>query len=300
MSNAGENADNPKIGIAITTVGRWAELRDLLSDLYKQSQLPYEVAIAHHNAAAADELAAVVQPFGDKLTISTVVSPRGISNGRNAAIATLGDDVDWIWFPNDTSRIDSDFLERVAKHTTPDKTVCAMNLADREGVRNNLPAPGSPFTRRNIWGAIEPATMVRRQDFERVGGFDPAIGSGADTPWQSGEGTDLLLRMSQLEDFSIEWIPDIAVHAQTEFAHLELKERRRKIRCYGRGTGYIYRRWKYPAWDKFRHVLGAALAPLRKPDKFRPSDGLALMVGRAEGVFGRVFFDGADNRAISR
>lgn len=300
VGNIGANPDHPTIGVAVTTVGRWEALGDLLDDLSKQSRPPQAVAIAHHDADAAGHLDALVQSFSDTLAITTVLSPRGISNGRNAAAAMFGDDVDWLYFPNDTSRLDTDFLARMARHTTPEQTVCAAQLVDREGVRNALPPSGSQLTRRNVWGAIEPATMFRRQDFVRVGGFDPALGSGAQTPWQAGEGTDLLMRLSRLDGFSIDWIHDISVHAQTEFAHLTPNERRRKIRFYGRGTGYLYRRWDYPAWDKFRHVFGALLSPVLKPDKFRPRDGVALALGRAEGVLGRVFSLSADNRAIVR
>jgi hypothetical protein len=291
---------DPSFGVAVTTVGRWDDLRNLLDDLSRQSKPPRAVAIAHHDAEAAPTLDALVQSFAGKLAITTVVSPRGISNGRNAAAALLGDDIEWLYFPNDTSRIDNDFLECVAQRVTPHTSVCAAQLADREGIRNALPPAGSQLSRRNVWGAIEPATVFRRRDFVQVAGFDPAIGSGAATPWQAGEGTDLLLRMSRLEGFSIEWLHDVAVRAQTEFAHLTPQERRRKIRNYGRGTGYIYRRWKYPAWDRFRHVCGALLAPLRKPEKFRPRDGLALAIGRAEGVFGRVLPGSRDTRAIVR
>ncbi len=300
MSGGVVNPAHPKIGVAVTTVGRWNELRTLLSDLSSQSQPPHAVAIAYHDVDAAAALDTVIQSFADNLVITTVVSPRGISNGRNAAAATFGDDIDWIWFPNDNSRIDSDFLERVAQRLTPHTTVCAMKVVDREGVRNVLPEPGSELTRRNVWGAIEAASVIRRQDFARVGGFDPSIGSGAETPWQAGEGTDLFLRMSMLDGFSIDWVDDIVVGAQTEFAHLTAKERRRKIRRYGRGTGYLYRRWSYPARARLFHLLGAVLMPLRNPAKFRPRDGLALAVGRAEGLLGRVLPGNQDYQAILR
>lgn len=300
MSDSVANPALPRVGVAITTVGRWDQLRGLLTDLANQTQRPHAVAIAHHDAGEAAALDALVGSFADKLAITTVVSPRGISNGRNAAAGMFGDDVDWVWFPNDTSRIDENFLARVASHLRPEVAVCAVQLVDREGPRNVLPPPGTRLDRRNVWGPIEPATLFRRQDFLRAGGFDPGIGSGAGTPWQAGEGTDLLLRMSELDGFDIEWVDDISVRAQTEFAHLTPKERRRKNRCYGRGTGYLYRRWKYPAWQRFRHVVGAALMPLRKPGKFQLRDGLALTIGRAEGILGRVVPGDQDNRAILR
>jgi hypothetical protein len=291
----------PKFGVAVTTVGRWDELGLLLDDLAGQSQPPRAVAIVHHgDSGDPPELDALLHRFADTLSVRTVVSPRGVSNGRNVGAQTLGDEVDWVWFPNDTSRIGPDFFERVAPHCAPPATVVALQLVDREGPRNPLPEPGSPLTRRNAWGAMEPATVFRREQYLAVGGFDADRGSGADSPWQSGEGPDLLLRLAELDGFSIAWVPDIVVHAQTEFAHLPPEERRRKLRRYGRGAGNVLRTWRYPLWYKLAHLLAAALMPLRNPDKFTARDALALLIGRAEGLVGRPFSGADDHRAVLR
>lgn len=293
-------ATDTRIGVAITTVGRWEPLRELLADLAAQSHPPHAVAIAHHDPADATELQALVESFDRLLHIRTVVSPRGISNGRNAAVAALGDDVDWLWFPNDTSRVDTDFLQRVSRHCARPATVVAVQLVDREGPRHPLPARGTRLTRRTVWAAMEPATLYRRDTFLTAGGFDPALGSGADSPWQSGEGPDLLLRMSAADGFSIEWVGDIVIHAQTEFAHLAPHERRRKQRSYGRGAGYVLRKWRYPLWYKAAHLVAAALMPLRKPEKFGLGEAFALLVGRTEGVLGRPLSGDTDHRAVLR
>jgi hypothetical protein len=292
----------PRFGIAIATMGRWDDLHSLLDDLAAQSHPPHAVAIAHHdaNGSGADRLAALLEHFAGVLPLRVAASPRGASNGRNAAAATFGDDVDWLCFPNDTSRFDADFLERLSRHCAAPTTVCAMQLVDREGPRNSLPAPGSRLTRRNAWGAIEPATAFRRADFVAVGGFDTSIGTGSDSPWQAGEGTDLVLKLSEREDFSIRWASDIIVHAHTEFAHLPADERRRKLRNYGRGAGHLLRKWHYPLWYKLAHLLAAALMPLRNPGKFSPADGLALLTGRTEGILGRLFSKETDHRAVIR
>lgn len=300
MGASEPNSTSARIGVAVTTVGRWEALQNLLGDLTAQTVRPCAVAIAHHNAADAPHLDAVVQSFSGRLDIRTTVSPRGISNGRNAAVATLGDDVDWLWFPNDTSRVDADFIERVIVHCVKPTTVCAFRLADRQGPRNSLPAPGTKLSRRNVWGAIEAATLFERDAFVAAGGFDPSIGSGADSPWQACEGTDLLLRMSELEHFSIEWVADIVLHAETEFAHLPTEERRRKLRSYGRGAGNILRTWHYPLWYKVAHVVAAAAMPVRNPAKFGLRESWALMIGRTEGLMGKPFSRGADHRAILR
>ncbi len=290
----------PDIGVAITTVGRWDELRKLLGDLAAQTHPPAAVAIAHHDPARSADLEALTRDFADTLDIQTVVSPRGISNGRNAAAALFGDEVEWLWFPNDTNRVDADFLERVSRHLVAPITVCAVQMVDREGPRHPLPAAGTELTRRTVWGAIEPATFFSRDQFIAAGGFNPALGSGADSPWQSAEGPDLLLRMSALDGFSIEWDNTIYVNAQTEFAHLPPPERRRKQRNYGRGHGYVLRTWNYPLWYKAAHLAGATLMPIRNPTKFGLREAFALLVGRSEGLLGRPFTRKADHQAILR
>ena len=273
----------------------------LLDDLARQSKPPHTVAIAYEDHGdVAEGLRKVLQGRADQLTIRTVVKSGSASNGRNMAVATFTDDVEWIYFPTDTTRIDADFLERLSGYCVVPTTVCALRLVDAEGNRNKLPARGSGLTRRNVWQAIMPAMAIRYRDFLRVGGCDPSIGTGADTPWQCGDETDLLLRLAMLDGFSIEWIDDIAVHAHTDFSHLTPTERRRKLRNYGRGSGYIYRRWNYSAWDKLRLLAGAASLPLRNPAKYRPRDGLMLLIGRAEGILGKKFSGNLDHRATLR
>lgn len=289
-----------RIGVAVTTVGRWEQLRNLLGDLAAQTCPPTAVAIAHHDPAGSEDLEALTRAFADTLHIKTVVSARGISNGRNAAASAIGDEVDWLWFPNDTNRVDPDFLERVSRHLVAPTTVCAVQMVDSEGPRNPLPAAGAKLTQRTVWGAIEPATFLRRDQFIAAGEFNPALGSGADTPWQSAEGPDLLLRMSALDGFSIEWVGDIYVNAHTEFAHLPPPERRRKQRNYGRGHGYVLRTWNYPLWYKAAHLAGAILMPVRNPTKFGIREAFALLVGRTEGLLGRPFTRKADHQAILR
>jgi hypothetical protein len=294
------NQDSPQIGVAITTVGRWEPLRELLTDIAAQTRRPCAVGIAHHNPADSAELDALVRDFDESLLIRTVISPRGISNGRNHAAAAIGEDADYLWFPNDTSRVDPEFLERVAPHCVAPTTAVAVQLVDREGPRNPLPAPGSTLTRRNVWGAMEPATIYRRDAFTAVGGWNLSLGSGADTPWQSGEGPDLLLRMNERGNFAIDWVGDIVVRAQTEFAHLPPDERKRKQRSYGRGAGYVLRTWEYPLWYKAAHLIAAALQPIRNPEKFGRGEAFALLLGRTEGVLGRPFSTKGDHRAILR
>jgi hypothetical protein len=288
-------------GVVITTIGRWDNIASLFEDLAKQSTPPHTVALAYEDRPDAVEgLSTVLQRYSDKLTIRAIAKTGGGSIGCNKAAAMLTDDVEWMCFLTDRCRVDPDYLERLSEHCVAPTTVCALQLSDAEGDRNKLPPRGSAFTRRNAWSAVVPAMAVKRRDYEEVGGFDPLIGTGADSPWQSGDETDLLLRLSLLDDFSIDWVQDITVRVHTDFTHLPPAERRRKLRGYGRGTGYIYRRWNYSLFDQLLHLAGAASGPLRNHAKYRVRDALALLIGRTEGLLGRTFSTGSDHRAVLR
>jgi hypothetical protein len=299
--NPGAGRVGPAFGMAITTVGRWDQICQLLDDLAGQTFPPRMVAIAYDSGDkdAANGLRKV-ERYAEKLTIRTAVKHGGSTAGHNTAVSLFTDDVDWIYLLTDNCRLEYDLLERLAPHCAPPATVCAWRLVDADGDRNRLPPVGSSFTRHNAWSVVVPAMAIRHDAYKTVGGFDTTIGSGSDSPWQSGDETDLLLKLSLLDDFSIRWVPDIAVQGHTDFTHLTPAERRRKLRGYGRGMGYVYRRWDYSAWAKLRILVGAASLPLRKPKKFRARDGFALLVGRSEGILGRKFARDSDHRAVLR
>lgn len=289
-----------KVAVVITTMGRWERVEQLLDDLSSQTYLPDTVVIAFDDGPGS--AAGVGRLLGNHrfagLNLSTVPKSGGYSVGSNKAVDSLTDNGQWLCFLTDSSRVEADFLDRVSQRCVPPATVCAWRVVDDEGERNFLPAAGSELTRYNVWSALIPGMAMRLSDFRAVGGFDPSIGTGAETPWQSGDETDLLLKLSQLADFSITWADDITTETHIEFSHLDRAQRWRKLRSYARGMGFIYRRWNYSAWDKLLLLVGAASAPIRKPRKFRPSDGLALLIGRAEGIAGRKFTRDTDDRAV--
>jgi hypothetical protein len=299
-STGGLSVPRARIAIVITTVGRWERIERLLNDLATQTTLPDTVVIAFDDGPDAE--AGIGRLLGNHafagLNLRTVQKSGGYSVGCNQAVDLLSDSGQWLLFLTDSCRVEADFLDRLSRHCVPPATVCAWRLVDDEGPRNILPPAGTKLTRYNVWSAAVPAMAMRLSDYRAVGGFDPSIGTGAATPWQSGDETDLLLRLSQLPDFSIAWVDDITVEVRTEFSHLDRAQRRRKLRTYGRGTGYVYRLWNYSAWDKLLLLLGAASAPIRRPGKFRPSDGMALLIGRAEGIAGRKFNKDNDDRAV--
>jgi hypothetical protein len=302
MSSPGSSSGNsqvPTFGIVISTVGRWDRVSQVLDDLANQSTPPRIVALAYESTAAPG-LDNLLERFAGRLRLRSAVKSGGYSIGCNTAVAMLDGDVEWICLLTDSCRVDPDFLERLSEYCVAPATVCAMRLVDAEGDRNTLPPRGSKLTRRNVWSVAVPGMVVRHRDYLKVGGFDATIGTGADSPWQSGDETDLLLKLSLLDDFAIDWADDITVHGHTDFSHLTPAERRRKLRSYGRGTGYIHRRWNYPVRDKLRHLAGAASLPLRDHTRYRTKDALALLIGRFEGLLGKKLSLNSDHRAVLR
>lgn len=288
------------IGVVISTVGRWDKIATLFDDLANQTLLPHTVAVAYEDSeGAADGLDGVLRTSARRLTIRAVPKSGGGAVGCNKAAALLPREAEWILFLNDTSRVERDLFERLSRYCVSRTTVCAWHLVDAEGNRNHLPARGSAFTRLNVWQAVVPAMAVRHRDYLRVGGFDEMLGTGANSPWQSGDETDLLLRLSMLDDFAIDWIDDITSRSHTDFSHLAPDERQRKLRNYGRGHGFVYRRWNYSSWQKLRLLGGAASLPIRNT-KYRTADALALLIGRCEGLAGRKFSRNTDHRAVLR
>jgi hypothetical protein len=274
---------SPSIGLAVTTVGRPA-LQDLLRSIEHSAYRPEVVGIANQGGRPLD-----LSPSDYSFPVRVVESSGGASRGRNDAVAALGCDVDVIGFPNDHSQYDVECLGRVATAfaSSPDADAVACSLVEGTTTRFELPASGR-LDRMTVWRAIEPAMFVRRQAFERLGGFREDLGTGCPSPWQSGEGTDLLLRILEAGG-AVESRPDIEVTGAGERRDLDADRLVAKHRGYARGTGFVYRVHPYPLWVRARIVIAPWLRLRRHDPSLRLSLRLALArsLGRAEGLAGR-------------
>lgn len=281
-----------RIAFGIATIGRWSAIVDLLADLEAQSSPPDLVVIC-----SQDGMTPVVRASFPLLVIT---SAPGASRGRNATAQAAVGRADYIQFLNDNSRLEPHFVDRLRSRITTHDAY-AMRMVDALGPRNVLPSGQPGLDRHTVTRTIEPATALRLDSFLDAGGFDPDLGPGAATPWQCGEIVDLLLRMDERSaDFSIEWVPELVVQAETEYAHLTTPERHRKIRAYNRANGFIHRRWRYPLASKLRYLAGGALLFARKPGRFTIADSWLAFVGRLEGLTGRVFSRSRDYRSVVR
>ncbi|NYJ97774.1 hypothetical protein HNR18_001646 [Pseudoclavibacter caeni] len=286
----------PRIYCAVSTIGRWGPLYRLLQNI-ENAQGDAEVKVAICNQSTTEPPSSFIRHINSLSTTVqiTTSSLHGLSAGRNAAANEFPGYGDYYWFPNDTTLPTEDFfhrLRRLAATIASAPHLIAGTIQDPTGPRSKIPsgidAPYllEPISKIRIWKAIEPVTLVRTDIFRSLGGFDEQLGTGAPSPWQSGEGTDLYLRiMEQVPAPTILWDNSLSVHGVGEFAGLSKQQKRSKIRSYARGNGYIYRKHNYPLALRLWPLVSSATVWLRKPKLYSISDAYLQLIGRLEGLY---------------
>jgi hypothetical protein len=274
----------PRIGLALSTIGR-ATLAEFLRSVAQGSVLPTEVAVADHTPGGdlrvEDDL-----PF----PVLIVPSKGGASEGRNDAVAALGP-CDVLGFPNDDNLyLPTTLQEATAAFSVPQPPTAAAGTLLEFGLpKYRLPPDGRLLDRRTVWRAIEPATFLQREAFTSVGGFREDMGTGAQSPWQSGDGTDTLLRI-MARGGTVQSRPGMVVLGRGERKGLAADALVAKHRAYARGTGFVFRSHQYPMHARLRLLAG----PLLKATSHDPDLRLSLRLsvartaGRIEGLTGRM------------
>ncbi|MBB2155725.1 glycosyltransferase family 2 protein [Gluconacetobacter diazotrophicus] len=182
--------------LVVPTLGRVEELHALLLSLTKQDIQSFEVIIVDQNDD--DRLLPVIATFGDRLTIRHIRSPvRRCNHARNLGARHATGDI--ITFPDDDCEYPPDVLSQVESRfrTQPELgflTGSVILPGGQAGRSGRWLAHDSAIDGQTVWTClIEFNLFIRRSIFDAVGGFDEAIGPG--TPFGSGEGQDLALRM---------------------------------------------------------------------------------------------------------
>ncbi|WP_152659420.1 glycosyltransferase family 2 protein [Demequina salsinemoris] len=286
------------MGIVVSTLGRLVPLGRLLDSLSDQVRDGDRIVIVAQGGS--ERLVELVRRYERRgLPVFTVESARGVSLGRNTGARALADSVDVLHFPNDTSWY-ADGLVNHIRAAVDSSELAALTPMGGEKPRACLPEPGIPLNRYNAWDVIEIGLVIRAKTFLELGGFDETLGSGASTPWQAGEGSDLVLRaLERLGEHCLTWLPStVVLGGIAEADGLTADERRRKLRAYNRGIAVVVRRWRYPTPWIAAFVAGGLAWSIRHPG-YALWDGWSVFIGRVEGIFGRVF-DDAPFRAVDR
>lgn len=246
------------IAVVVSTVGR-PSIELLLRSLVAQVEAPGEVVLVDQSGDSRTW--EIASEFQNSLPVRVTRSRRGAALGRNTGAEEVSDDSLAIFFTDDDCVLAPEAIQQARLAIEDGFTAVAGGLSSTLGTRGQLKASGRvEVTRQNVWThSIEAALVIRTAAFRQIGGFDASLGVGASTPWQSGEGTDLLLR-GMRADWKLVHDPAVQVYEDSEPIGPQVE--RRKSRLYGAGTAAVYvRHYGLAAcgWMIIRPLLGAAL-----------------------------------------
>ena len=277
------------IAAVVATVGRKAPLVRLLRSLAVQTVRPREVVIVDQNLQALDET--LLSSAAEPLNLIHIHCPpgRGVSWARN--LGWRQSDAEWLLFPDDDCWYPPDYIETALALGARADVVCGRP-ADLSGrtINGRFAAQAGAITPDRVFVCqIEWNMLLRRAVLCATGGYDEAISLGGETPWQGGEGYDLLLRALAL-DFACRYEPTLIAHHDELPVASPDAAMVRKGRDYGRGLGRVLAVHGFGATNAGywlgRSVANLALSVLSgRPDRMRYF--LHQAVGRVEGWLGR-------------
>jgi glycosyltransferase involved in cell wall biosynthesis len=232
-----------KFSLVVPTVGRPADLQRFIDHL--QLQACDELALRDLELIVVDQSG---QPdTGELLARQTVefsilhlpMQGRGASRARNFGWSFARGK--FITFPDDDCHYPQGFLGRVLEKFH-DPAVDAISTSVEHMSRPET--PGGQITRGNVLECcLEAGLFARRQSLGDLR-YDELMGVGCESPWNSDEGPDLLLRM-MARGLRIDYCPDLVIHHPNPLQTLDERLQERNFK-YSRGRGYLLRKHRFP------------------------------------------------------
>ncbi|NTI23921.1 glycosyltransferase family 2 protein [Rhizobium rhizogenes] len=231
--------------LIVCTIDRFDQLERLFLSLSSQRYQDFEVVVVDQNPD--DRLSQLVGRFSPLFTIRHIRSAKGLSRARNNGMAAATGD--YVCFPDDDCWYEPNTLEMAERLFVahPELAVVTGRTLDAGGMASVSPTGEVPLavTRWNyLKCGNSNGIFVRRAALADIGGFDENLGVGSDTPFQSGEEADFLLR-ALATGKQLMFFPELIVHhdqVTDEYGPRQV-ERARK---YGRGFGALMRKQRFP------------------------------------------------------
>jgi len=272
--------DKVKLCIVVSSIGRSDRLEGLIESLRAQTSTNFVLGICDQGPDGI--VTRIVGAVPSDLGWFVTTSEPGLSAGRNSVIRAAPSDVTHFAFPNDTSRLAPDFVDAIHAHAATADIIAVSYVHDGTS-RYRFPAGTYAVDRSNVWSIIEPAMVLSRDLLNQIVGFREDLGTGSANWWQSGEGTDLLLRAIECRCWNTVWAPEIKVGGVSQGFGLSDLARRQKLRSYGRGYSCVLVNHKYSVI----RILLAIAAPacrglIRRDIDFQ--DSYYTSLGRLEGA----------------
>lgn len=280
-------ADELMIDLVVGSIGRFDHLRRLATSLSSQSHRNFKLIVVEQvDPAGAEDLLAQFPAIRSQV----VTSERGLSRARNRGLRDCSGDV--VAFPDDDCWYEEGTLAKAAERFAQESDLdMLIGVIRTESSSAFYQTPDYPMMldRKNVWRVgFSAATFLRTSVIHRIGLFDPMLGVGSGTPYQSGEETDFLLRgidagLRGMFDPSV-----IVGHPAAEKTEGRLSPQ--TGHGYGMGMGVVLRRhsyhWSRGLWATIRPLIGAGVA-FAKGQKALAQFRIAVASGRFAGYFKR-------------
>lgn len=273
---AGEHTQS--VGVVISTLGKSPTLDKLFASLRSQTVPAVDVVVVDQSEGESVELLARRHGF------THIRTGRGLSLGRNAGLAVLAE-CDIVAFPDDDCEYADDSFSKLLSLFEETEADALCGRLDSGGTqRIAFTARRELLGKTSVWRrSIEPATFYKKAILEAVGGFDEQLGIGASTKWQSGEGTDLLIRVLN-HGGRVVYDPGLSVKEYP--ASVSPEQYLKKIRSYARGTGRVYAKW-YPLGDRLLLIIKPMILVfinIACGRKYEAAQKWQAAIGRFEGM----------------
>lgn len=233
--------DKPLLSLVTCTLGRKRVLVRLLDSLSVQDDKRFELILVDQNEPGfLDEL---VAPYAATVRIRRLHTAKGLSLGRNAGLAQVQGSI--VGFPDDDCWYRPGTVAEIigAFEAGPTKDFITGRTLDAQGVPSVSPtlANSAAITRDNyLQCGNSNAIFARFAAVQELGGFDERLGVGAQTPFQSGEEGDLLLR-GVAAGMDMRYLPQLSVH-HDQVDRGDIASYVGRARKYGPGFGALLRK----------------------------------------------------------
>jgi glycosyltransferase involved in cell wall biosynthesis len=232
-----------KFSLVVPTVGRPADLQRFIDHLQLQGGAGLElrelelIVVDQSGKAETGELLA--RQTTDFAILHLPMAGRGASRARNFGWSFARGE--FITFPDDDCHYPRGFLLKVLeKFSQPD--VDAISTSVEHMSRPETPA--ATITRGNVLDCCLEAGLFARRAALGDLRYDELMGVGCESPWNSDEGPDLLLRMID-RGLRIDYCPDLVIHHPNPLQTLDERLQERNFK-YSRGRGYLLRKHRFP------------------------------------------------------
>jgi len=271
--------------LIVCTVDRFDQLERLFQSLKTQIQPNFEVILVDQNTDG--RLVHLVETFLQFYPIRHIRSPKGLSRARNNGIAAaIGT---YVGFPDDDCWYEPDTLAAAERLfvQSPEIDIVTGRTLDATGTPSVSPTGDQPLaiTRQNYLDCGNSnGIFVRRSALATIGGFDEDLGVGSESPFQSGEEADLLLRALSAGQ-TLRYFPTLIVHHDQVITQYDAAQIAR-ARRYGRGFGALMRKQKFSVFYvgyRLARPFGSWLIATLRRDAITREYKWAWLSGIAEG-----------------